>query len=204
MRIGHALLRNSRTADTLGAACALLALTAFAIPAFAADYSLEMKPADTKIEWTLGDVLHTVHGTFNLKRGRIDFDTDTGKASGQIVVDVASGSSGSDARDRRMHGNVLESGKYPEAAFSPSRIDGPVAVPGSSSVTIHGTFTIHGAAHEMTMNVQATAAGDRMRATLAFDIPYVAWGMKDPSNFLLKVNKIVRVSIEVSGLLIRP
>ncbi|HVW87362.1 MAG TPA: YceI family protein, partial [Bryobacteraceae bacterium] len=86
-----------------------LLLALLAIPAFAADYSLQLTPDNTNIDWTLGDVLHTVHGTFRLKHGAITFDPDTGKAAGEVVVDVQSGESGSGARDRRMHANVLES-----------------------------------------------------------------------------------------------
>lgn len=138
---------------------AVLAIVVFVAPACAADYSLDLKPASTKIQWTLGDVLHTVHGTFNLKRGNIGFDTDGGKTSGQVVVDVASGNSGSDARDRRMHANVLESAKYPEAIFTPSHIEGTLAVPGTSKVKVHGSFTIHGASHEMTMDVETKVVG---------------------------------------------
>ena len=180
---------------------ALVTLAAVAMPAFAAQYSFELKPENTKIQWTLGDVLHTVNGTFNLAHGRIDFDNDTGKASGQVVVDVASGKSGSDARDRRMHVNVLESSKFPEAVFAPDRIDGLLAVPGTSTVKLHGMFTIHGATHEMSVDVQTKTGAEQMTATFAFDIPYVAWGMKDPSNFLLKVNKTVRVAIKAGGTL---
>ena len=47
-------------------------------------------PARTTVEFTLGDVLHTVHGTFKLKSGTITFDSATGLASGSIVVDAAS------------------------------------------------------------------------------------------------------------------
>jgi polyisoprenoid-binding protein YceI len=178
---------------------ALLALAAVALPAFAAEYSLELKPANTKIQWTLGDVLHSVHGTFDLKRGTINFDTDTGKASGQVVVDVASGDSGSPPRDHRMHAGVLESKKYPEAVFTPDRVEGALAVSGTSNIKLHGMFTIHGAAHELTMDVQTKATADQMNATITFDVPYVAWGMKDPSKFVLKVDKTVHVSIEGSG-----
>jgi polyisoprenoid-binding protein YceI len=177
----------------------LLSLLVLAMPAVAAEYSLELQPANTKVQFTLPDALHTVHGSFNLKRGSIDFDTETGKASGQVVVDVTSGNSGSDARDSRMHANVLESKKYPEAVFTPDRVEGTVSVPGSSSVKVHGTFTIHGAGHEMTMNVQITCTPEQAHATMSFDLPYVAWGMKDPSNFLLKVNKSAQMTIETSG-----
>ena len=177
----------------------LIAIVALALPVLAADYTLNLAPEATRIQFALTDPIHTVHGSFNLKRGEIDFNTDSGKASGQVVVDMASGNSGSDARDSRMHDHVLESKKYPEAIFTPDHVDGSVAVPGNSAVKVHGIFTIHGAPHEMTMDVQTSATDDRMRATMAFEIPYVAWGMKDPSNFILRVGKSVHITIEASG-----
>jgi polyisoprenoid-binding protein YceI len=183
---------------------AVAALFASALHAFAAQYTVDLAPPDTKIEWTLSDVLHTVHGTFRLKSGTITFDTSTGTASGRIVVDVASGESGSDARDKRMHAHVLESRKYPEAVFVPDRIESALRIPGTSDVKLHGTFTIHGAAHEVIMNARTEAGANSIKAALTFDIPYVSWGMKDPSNFLLKVNKTVQMSIETSGALTGP
>jgi polyisoprenoid-binding protein YceI len=179
------------------------AVLALAIPAFAATYTFDMAPAKSKVEWTVTDVLHTVHGTFKLKRGTIDFDPESGKASGQIVVDVASGNSGSDARDRRMHANVLESAKYPEAFFVPDQIEGALTIPGTSNFKLRGMLTIHGAAHEINVAVRTKATVDQMNAAITFDIPYVAWGMKDPSNFLFKVNKTVPVSIEASGTILK-
>lgn len=176
-----------------------IAFLLLALPALAAEYGLELKPENTKVEWTLSDAIHTVHGTFRLKNGAINFDTSTGKASGQVVVDVRSGSSGSEARDHRMLVSVLEAAKYPDALFIPDRVEGAVAVPGASSFKLHGMFTIHGAAHELTMNVQTKTTPDQAQATITFEVPYVAWGMKDPSNFLLKVTKSVQVSIEASG-----
>jgi polyisoprenoid-binding protein YceI len=166
----------------------------------AADYTLPFTPASTKISWTLSDPLHTVRGTFNLKRGEIRFDPETGKASGEVVVDVASGESGSGARDSKMHSSVLESAKYPEAVFTPDRIDGKLAMTGASHVQVHGTFRIHGAEHEITMNADVKVADRKMDVHITFDVPYVAWGMKDPSNFLLRVGKTVQVTIEAGGL----
>jgi polyisoprenoid-binding protein YceI len=177
----------------------VIAVVAPALPALAADYTLALTPEATKVQFTLTDPLHTVHGSFNLRRGQIDFNTDTGKASGQVVVDVASGNSGSDARDSRMHANVLESKKYPEAIFTPDHVDGALAVPGTSTVKVHGTFTIHGTPHELTMDVHTSGAADRMHAIMAFDVPYVAWGMKDPSNFILTVSKTVQMTIETTS-----
>jgi polyisoprenoid-binding protein YceI len=178
----------------------LLIAFALAAPLFAAEQSLRLTPDNTKIEWTLTDPLHTVHGTFQLKRGAVTFDTDSGKASGEVLVDVKSGQSGSGARDSRMHANVLESAKYPDAVFTPDHIEGKIAATGVSTVKLHGSLQIHGATHEITATGEVKASGGQMETTLTFDIPYVAWGMKDPSNFLLKVSKSVRMAIHTTAI----
>lgn len=157
------------------------------LPLQAADTVLDLDPAHTEVNWTLGDVLHTVHGTFKLKRGTLRFDPGTGQASGSFVVDVPSGDSGSGARDRRMHKEILESQKYPEAIFTADHYDGNA---------IHGTLKIHGASHELNLDVHVDHEGDQYIGTTHFSIPYVAWGMKNPSNFLLKVNDHVEVDIK--------
>lgn len=186
--------------NRIGVAGRLLALAILAMPAFAASYTLELNPEASKIQWTLGDVLHTVHGSFRLTKGRIDFDTATGKASGLVVVNAASGESGDGSRDRRMHARVLESARYPEATFVPSGFEGALTIPGSSKIRVRGVLTMHGAPHDMTMDVQVNAeTPGQLRSVMTFEIPYVAWGMKDPSNFLLKVNKTVSVAIDAAG-----
>lgn len=168
-------------------------------PLSAAEYHLHLSPESTQVNWTLGDVLHTVHGTFKLKRGEISFDTDNGKASGEVVVDATSGDSGSGARDGRMNKNVLESSKFPEVSFCPDHVEGKIGLTGASNVKLHGMFNIHGAAHEITVPVQVTAKDDRLTAKLKFAVPFVAWGMKDPSTLFLKVEKSVDVDMQLTG-----
>jgi polyisoprenoid-binding protein YceI len=177
----------------------ILTALAFVVSAGAAEYQLHLTPENTQVNWTLGDVLHTVHGTFKLRRGDIVFDPETGKARGEVVVDAASGESGSSGRDGRMHKNVLESAKYPEASFVPDRLDGKVDLAGTSNPKLHGTFTIHGAAHEIIVPVRVTATSDTIDVTLDFAVPYVAWGMKDPSTFVLRVSKEVRIEMHAAG-----
>jgi len=162
----------------------------------AQQFSLELNPAQTKIEYKLGAVLHTVEGTFALKRGRISFDPESGKAAGELVVDAASGQSGNDSRDRNMHKNVLESERYPEITFRPDRVEGKVAPQGHSQVQLHGTFTIHGADHEITVPVEVESGDGRYTATAHFQIPYVKWGMKNPSTFVLRVGDKVDLTVQ--------
>jgi polyisoprenoid-binding protein YceI len=173
---------------------AILAL--IALPALAQRIDLEIDPSATKVNWTLGDVLHTVRGTFKLKKGDLWFDADNGQAGGLLVVDATSGNSGSGARDSRMHKNVLESARYPEFTFVPDRVDGKVARTGDSEVQLHGMFTIHGGTHEILMKVKSHIQQQQLSAAISFAVPYVKWGMKDPSNFMLKVNNFVTIDIQ--------
>jgi len=174
-------------------------LLACALPLAAAETVVELDPARTAITFTLHDVLHTVHGSFNLKRGSMTFDPATGKAAGEIVVDVTSGASGSDTRDRRMHREILESARYPDAIFTLDRVNGQLAAQGESQIDAHGVFQIHGSSHESTLHFRIQANGDQLTARTGFTIPYVLWGIKNPSNFLLKVSDKVDVSVQAAG-----
>ncbi len=172
-------------------------------PVYAQEVKVQLDAQQTQIHYTVDSTLHTVHGTFKLKHGDLWFDRTSGKAGGSLVVDAASGDSGSGARDGRMHKNVLDSAKYPEVTFVPDRIEGgPVNLNGDSTVRMHGMFTIHGGTHELTMNVKSHIDHDRLTATIDFPVPYTSWGMKNPGNFLLKVKDTVEIEIQTTGQLV--
>ncbi len=160
---------------------------------------LDLEPAQSEVSFTLPDVVHTVHGAFKLKSGTVHFDPATGKAAGEVVVDVASGDSGSPARDRRMHKDILESSRYPDAVFAPDRFDGHFGPDGSADLQVHGVFKIHGTEHEVTFPMRVEMQGERVTATTHFVVPYVKWGMKNPSNFILRVSDKVQIEIHASG-----
>ncbi|MGH9681525.1 MAG: YceI family protein, partial [Candidatus Acidiferrales bacterium] len=152
-----------------------------------------------QVHFSVSSTLHTVHGEFAVKRGNIQFDPDAGKAAGEIVVDATSGQSGSNARDKRMHKEILESDRFAELIFSPDRILGKVSLSGSSSVQVHGTFALHGASHELTVPVQVEVTGEHWTGTATFAVPYIAWGLKNPSNFIFKVSPTVNIDLEMIG-----
>src|SRR5579883_3206629 len=104
----------------------LLLLTS-ATGLFCQETVLELDPAQTQVQFTLNDVLHTVKGMFKLAHGTVHYDFATGKSSGEIVIDARSGQSGSEARDKRMHKIILESDRYPEIVFLPDRVEGTLA-----------------------------------------------------------------------------
>jgi polyisoprenoid-binding protein YceI len=179
----------------------LLSLLCLAILSAAAQQSnLQVDPARTSVIFTLGDVLHTVRGTFQLKRGVLQLDSSAGKLTGEIVVDAKSGASGSGMRDRKMHSEVLESERYPEISFRPDRLEGPVSTAGKSSVKVHGMFGIHGVEREITVPAEVEMSTDHWTATVHFTVPYEKWGMKNPSTLFLRVNDSVEIDLTAAGI----
>ena len=165
----------------------------------AQESAVQLDPAQTKIEFTLTAVLHTVHGTFALKSSTIRFDPSSGKISGAIVVDATSGDSGNSGRDKKMHREILESAKFPEIVFTPKQITGTVTAEGASKVGVSGQFRLHGQDHDVTLPIDVKADGKNLRITTHIEIPYVQWGLKNPSNFLVHVGDKVAIDIQATG-----
>jgi len=162
---------------------------------------LALDPAASKVSFTLPATGHTVKGRLGVKSGRIAFNPATGAASGQIVIDLKSASTGSESRDKNMHDEVLESSKYPLAVFRAEKLRGAVAPSGSSQVTLDGTLSFHGTDHTMSLPAQVSVKNGRLEAEARFEIPFVAWGLRDPSVLFLRVSKVVAVKIRAVGTL---
>src|ERR1035437_9063318 len=58
-------------------------------------------------------------------------------------------------------------------------------------VQVHGVFRIHGVEHELMIPVRVEMADDHWTLTSHFVVPYVKWGIKNPSNLLLHVSPSV-------------
>jgi polyisoprenoid-binding protein YceI len=180
----------------LSAAVAALIL---ALTSRAQESVVQLDPAQTKIEFSLSGNMHTVHGKFALKSSSIRFDPSSGKINGVIVVDATSGDTGNGGRDKKMHREILESSKFPEIIFSPSQVTGTVAANGASKVEVAGQFRLHGQDHDVTLPIDIQADGRTMQLTTHIDVPYVQWGLKNPSNFLLRVSDKVAIDIQATG-----
>jgi polyisoprenoid-binding protein YceI len=177
----------------------VLVATLLSSPPVFAQMAVDFDPAASKIDWILVGNVHTVHGTFRLKQGHVDFDPINRKISGDFIVLADSGDSGSGARDKRMKKEILETDKFPEIRLKLTKLQGAVALDNASDVRVSGEMTIHGARHEVSVPLQVTVSGTTFTGKGKFILPYVDWGMKDPSNFLFKVNKTVEIDIEAQG-----
>ena len=193
----HSILRRI-TIRAAGAGLLLMAVCCSA-GVIAQETVVQFDPAQTQVGFTLADTLHTVRGQFKLKQGEIRFDPATGAASGAIVIDARSGASGNGARDGRMNRSILESNKYPEITFHPQRVKGRLAPEGESQIEVDGTFNIHGADHPLTLLAKVNASNSALKIDTHFVVPYVKWGMKNPSLLFLRVPDTVDIDVHAQG-----
>lgn len=194
-------MRTTLKSGKVAAAICMLGAS-LAAAAGAQEMVLECDPAHTTANFTLGDVLHTVRGSFKMQSGELHYDPTTAKVSGEIVFDATSGRSGNATRDHKMHKNVLESERYPRISFRPDRTEGRVSVRGSSTIQVHGVFAIHGSEHEMTVSVPVKFDTGHWEASAHFQVPYAQWGMKNPSVLLLRVGDTVDIDLHTEGRLL--
>jgi len=169
------------------------------LPALGQEQVFDVNAAQSKVAFTLGDILHTVHGTFQLKPGVIQFDQQTGTASGELVVDANSGDSGNGARDSKMKKEILQTLKYPEITFIAQTFHGKLMPQGTSHVQVGGIFTLHGDHHPMTLDLQVTSTPASTSVDTSFVVPYVKWGLKNPSTLFLRVSDHVEIAVHAVG-----
>ena len=182
---------------------AVLMSTAIALilaqKSIAAERTLTLLPEETEVSFSLAATGKNVHGSFQLSAGEIRFDADTGKASGRIDIDARAAQTGNRKRDKKMHKKVLESEQFALIRFTPESIEGTLAPTGASDITLHGTVTILGQEHPLDLLAHVEVDGTRLKIQGELEVPYVEWGMHDPSILILRVAKIVKVSITAVG-----
>jgi polyisoprenoid-binding protein YceI len=179
----------------------LCAAAATIAPARAGELVLTLDPGATTVAFTLDATGHTVKGTFALASGEVRFDPETGAAAGEIVVNLSAGRTGNERRDRKMHADVLNSATYPSAVFHPRRVSGALVEGRPVEVGVEGILSLRGADHPITLAARATRVGERVDVEVEFPVPFVEWGLPDPSFLVLRVAKIVVVRVKAEGTL---
>ena len=178
---------------------ALLAAVAAVLPAAATEIQVHLPPESTTIEFSLKATMHTVHGTASLDHADFTFDTVSGAASGEAVVVSGSADTDSPKRDKKMHDSVLLSADHPVIVLRAESIEGSLELDGTSEVVLVGTLELIGAEHPVRVPMTVTIDGGTASVDATFTVPYVEWGLKDPSTFVLRVGKEVPVTIKAEN-----
>ena len=163
----------------------------------------KVDPAASEVQFALGASDGPVKGSFHVTSGEFTFDPATGAMTGTVTVDAASGDSGKKNRDKKMTNDQMKAQTYPAVTFAPAKFSGQVKDSGDSTGQVDGSFTLIGQVHPITIPMTVHREGDRFTATGSFAVPYVSWGMKDPSWFVMKVDKEVKIDLKLSGTVTR-
>ncbi len=182
------------------AATLILAFPLCLLPAAAAQQqTFTVDPGSSSVAFALTGTGHEVHGSFHVTSGIIQFDRTSPKMAGTVTVSAASGDSGDNSRDKNMHHQVLDVEHYADITFQPQSYSGTIPPSGDSNIQVSGIFTLHGAPHDLTVPMQVHIDAQHLTAKGTFTIPYVKWGLKDPSVFILKVAKDVHIDLDLVG-----
>lgn len=176
-----------------------LALICFTATSLHAQEHYRLDPATSEVHFTLGESGHDVVGVFHLSGGDFNFNRTTGSMSGKIAADAASGNSDNKSRDKKMTTEQLKATAFPEIAFTPTKFTGSIQATSDSKIQVEGNFTLLGQSHPLSLPMTVHFEGDHLTATGSFTIPYVSWGVKDPSIMFLKVGKEVKIDLKLNG-----
>jgi hypothetical protein len=179
---------------------AVLALMAMLAPAAVAQHqTFAVNPDASEVKMKLNTTHEVVNGTFHIQSGSIEFDRGAAKISGSVVVLAGSGRTGNDSRDKKMNKDILKVDQYTSVSFAPKTYTGTIAPWGDSTILVSGVFTLLGTAHDLTIPMQIHMDGSKATARAHFIIPYVQWGLKNPSFMFWKAENEVAIDLNLVG-----
>jgi polyisoprenoid-binding protein YceI len=179
---------------------AVFALAAMLAPAALAQHqTFVVNPDASEVKMTLKTTHEVVNGTFRVQSGSIEFDRSTQKMSGSVIVLAGSGKTGNGSRDKKMNKDILEVERHAAVSFEPKTYSGAIASSGDSTIQVTGIFTLLGMPHEITVPMVVHLDGTSTTAKAHFVVPYVQWGLKNPSFMIWKADSNVSIDLKLVG-----
>lgn len=170
----------------------------------AAERTLQIDGAKSKASFLLPATGHDVTGSFAVQSASLTFDDAAGTAAGTVGLDATKGETGNSSRDKTMHSDVLLSAKFPVISLRATRLEGTVPAAGKGQVKLHGMLNVIGKEHEVVLPTELEVVGETVKAKATLEVPFLDWGLKDPSILFLKVGKKVSVTLQIEGRLVGP
>ena len=178
----------------------VLALAVVLAPAvFAQHQTFAVNPDASEVKMKLNTTHEVVSGIFRVQSGSIDFDRTTSHISGVVIVAAGSGKTGNDSRDKKMNKDILKVDQFATVSFAPKTYNGMIAASGDSTIQVSGVFTLLGTAHDLTIPMQIHVDGTKATAKAQFVVPYVQWGLKNPSFLIWKAENDVAIDLNLVG-----
>jgi hypothetical protein len=179
---------------------AVLALAVILAPAVLAQHQTFAVNSDaSEVKIKLNTTREVVNGTFRVQSGSINFDRTASHISGIVIVAAGSGKTGSDSRDKKMNKDILKVDQFAIVSFAPKAYTGTIAASGGSTIQVSGVFTLLGTPHDLTTPMQIHIDGSKATARAQFVVPYVQWGLKNPSFLIWKAENDVAIVLNLAG-----
>jgi len=179
---------------------AVLAFAVVLAPATLAQHqTFGVNPDASEVKITLNTTHEVVNGTFHIQSGSIEFDRNAPKMSGSVVVLAGSGKTGNGSRDKRMNKEILQVEQHATVSFEPKSYVGVIAPSGDSNLQVTGIFTLLGTPHQVAIPMLIHLEGTTATAKAHFAVPYIQWGLKDPSFLVWKAEKEVAIDLFLTG-----
>lgn len=183
---------------------AALALAVILVPAavLPQHQTFVLNPDASEVKMTLNTTHEVVKGTFHVQSGSIEFDRTNYKMSGSVAVLANSGKTGNGSRDKKMNKDILKVDQHTTISFTPKTYTGAIALSGDSAIQVNGVFTLLGNPHDLTIPMQIHMDGSKATARAQFVVPYVQWGLKNPSFMFWKAENTVAIDLNLIGQII--
>lgn len=179
--------------------------TAFALfvllapAALAQHQTFVVNPDASQVKITLNTTHEVVSGIFHVQSGSIAFVRGTPQMQGSIIVLAGSGRTGNSSRDKKMDNDVLRIKQFATITFEPKAYTGIISSTGDSTIQVSGIFTLLGMPHEIIVPILIHVEGAAATAKAHFVIPYVQWGLRNPSFLFWKADNDVAVDLFLDG-----
>jgi len=159
-----------------------------------------VNPAKADAGFDLKATLHTVHGSTNQVKGEVRVTEEAQGVlalSGKIEIVAATLDTGNASRDKTMRNDSLAVEQYPVISLAPERYD-------PRSGTLTGALTIRGVTKPTSIAAKMEKQADRIVVTGTFDVPWMDFGVPDPSFAIVRVEKIAHAHFSAEFVRVSP
>lgn len=167
----------------------------------------------SRVQFVSDAPLERTTGTSSTVNGSISLDpTNLSTATGRITVPITSLHTGSDLRDEHLHSSTwLDAPAHPDAVLEITSVDGATSLTPNQvvRVTLHGTFSIHGRTHDVSIPAQVRyipasdelrgqgITGDLVRAQAQFTVMLPDYDVSVGPLVRLKVSDTITVNVTI-------
>ena len=163
----------------------------------------EVSDKNAEVTFEVDTTFHVVHGKTSGIHGKVWLENTSDPTSirGEMGVPVKSFFTDNSSRDETLRESMAEP-KFPEVALKVERSEGlctPAELQTKESCEgfLVGTLQIHGVSQVFKFPISVKRVGADYQVSGEFIFPWTSFGVEDPSIFIARVNKNVKIKYKM-------